>query len=373
MYSRAVHKEVPELSNAERTVYTGTDGCFNVPRNDGFLQEYELSHSRTIRWNDGSTTDATSYVSGTHYGCGVADRCHWVASGIPDDITLTGKTADGLEVYEENITPEDLAAMKTGTPNSDFSFEGISSLHDLYWALPRYDEANIPTPEAFMKNHPAFYVKDPLGRYLFYRAEQYGPMVECGKPVIYLYPEQEQDVSVQVEPTGGFTVTDPQYGENGWFVRATPTSDIYNYANGKTYPYLFWEGHGADYERPERGFVVAQAEVPQLLREKLMALGLNEKESDDFREFWEPKLMQSPYVFVTFVDQPTFDTIAPLTVTPAPDTVIRVFMDYVPLENPIGVEPLPITTPERRGFTVVEWGGALHSNDAACPGVVLLQ
>jgi hypothetical protein len=89
-------------------------------------------------------------------------------------------------------------------------------------------------------------------------------------------------------------------------------------------------------------------------------LGLNEQESADFIEFWQPKLEVMPYAFVTFIDQPVFDQLAPLTVTPRPDKVIRVFMDYQPLNAPISVAPLTIKTPTREGFTVVEWGGALH-------------
>jgi hypothetical protein len=54
------------------------------------------------------------------------------------------------------------------------------------------------------------------------------------------------------------------------------------------------------------------------------------------------------------------DRVAPLTVVPTPDTVIRVLMDYTPLAAPISVAPLKITTPIRNGFTVVEWGGIVR-------------
>ena len=51
---------------------------------------------------------------------------------------------------------------------------------------------------------------------------------------------------------------------------------------------------------------------------------------------------------------------APLAVQPQPNTIIRVFMDFQGLDNYRQVEPLVITTPVRQGFTVVEWGGAIH-------------
>jgi len=35
-------------------------------------------------------------------------------------------------------------------------------------------------------------------------------------------------------------------------------------------------------------------------------------------------------------------------------------MDFVPLDQPIDVEPLVLRTITRKGFTVVEWGGVRH-------------
>ena len=48
---------------------------------------------------------------------------------------------------------------------------------------------------------------------------------------------------------------------------------------------------------------------------------------------------------------------APLTITPAPQTVIRVFFDSKPLDAPIQITPQQLTPKQRVGFTVVEWGG----------------
>ena len=50
---------------------------------------------------------------------------------------------------------------------------------------------------------------------------------------------------------------------------------------------------------------------------------------------------------------------AKLEGTPAPDTVIRVFMTYKPLDAPVQIQPQTLTAPERSGFTVIEWGGGL--------------
>ena len=48
---------------------------------------------------------------------------------------------------------------------------------------------------------------------------------------------------------------------------------------------------------------------------------------------------------------------AKLEVTPEPDSMLRVFMVYKPLETAIEIEEPTIEPFERTGFTVVEWGG----------------
>ena len=81
------------------------------------------------------------------------------------------------------------------------------------------------------------------------------------KPVIYLYPEEVTDVTVQLDYSGKLTCTYPAY-ENGW------------------------------------------------------------------------------------------------TVTPAPDSILRVFMAWQPLEAPVDIPAQTLPAFERHGFALVEWGGA---------------
>ena len=65
----------------------------------------------------------------------------------------------------------------------------------------------------------------------------------------------------------------------------------------------------------------------------------------------------NPYNLIAFQTTAHTDH-ARLTVVPAPDTVLRVFMAWKPLERPVELPPQTLTAPERTGFTLVEWGGA---------------
>ncbi|MFA5948603.1 MAG: hypothetical protein WC806_06625 [Candidatus Gracilibacteria bacterium] len=182
---------------------------------------------------------------------------------------------------------------------------------------------------------------------------------EMGKPVIYLYPEKTTKVSVNVQPQAGISVSVPEIGK-GWNVIASPNGKLLNSTDLKTYPYLFWEGFASTFVRPSEGFVVEKKGIINFFDEKLAILGLNNKEIVDFKEYWIPKLEKDPYYFITFVPQKEFNKYAPLTITPTPDTIIRVFFDYQGLSEKKVVTEQKLEKRERKGFSVIEWGGRLY-------------
>ncbi len=181
------------------------------------------------------------------------------------------------------------------------------------------------------------------------------------KPVIYLYPEEKTEISVTLDYNGTLTVTEPEYGE-GWSVTASPDGTITT-ADGSVYPYLFWEGErDFEYDITE-GFCVKGEDTAQFLSEKLAFLGLSESERAEFCEFWLPHMEKNAYNVITFRGEDYTDN-AVLDIDPLPDTVIRVFMTYAPSDEYIEIAPQALeAAPERSGFTVVEWGGAIIRKD----------
>ena len=127
------------------------------------------------------------------------------------------------------------------------------------------------------------------------------------KPVIYLYPEAETDVTVRLDYVGDLTCTYPAY-DGAWRVAAAPDGTLTD-ESGQTYRYLYWEG--------------------------------TDNVQYDFSEG-----------FCAYTDA------AKLTITPQPDTLLRVFMAWKPLTSAVEIAPQTLTAPERTGFTAVEWGGA---------------
>ncbi|WP_052596439.1 hypothetical protein [Aureispira sp. CCB-QB1] len=177
------------------------------------------------------------------------------------------------------------------------------------------------------------------------------------KPVIYLYPETTQDINVKVHFAGVLTHTYPKYNlSTGWNVSATPDGMLTEQTTGKDFSYLFWEGQSPFQYTLDKGFVVKGTEVADFLDEKLALMGLNRREATDFVSYWLPELEKNRFNLIHFSTE-EYTQNARLEITPAPESLIRVFMVYQPLEAPIDIPTQELQRTSRKGYTVVEWGG----------------
>lgn len=332
--------------------WTGAEQGFLLVGDDGRALWYDLvlpfwdedaqgtSSVPEIAWMDSGRYNTETYLKGEVGGCGFISMTN-VLDEAPVDIVGTGYAVNDADViiYE----PEDYTAAAY-----DDEYATYEVMHD------------GATREEFASIHPLFFYKDAFERWIQFTSTEVTPAGECGKPVIYLYPEETTDISVEVAPLGGFTKTEPAYGE-GWRVTAHPDGRLVNSADGETYPYLFWEGRGGIYAAPSDYWVVPQEDVHEFLVDTLAELGLNEQETADFLEFWEPRMQAAPYYKIGFYGTMFMNAIAPLTLSTEPETLVRILMDYAPLTEPVPSHPpvLP-ATPEREGFTVIEWGGVIR-------------
>jgi len=174
------------------------------------------------------------------------------------------------------------------------------------------------------------------------------------KPVIYLYPETETEVSVKLDYNGRLTCTYPAY-KDGWTVTAAPDGTLTD-ANGQTYNYLYWEGETYAQYDLSKGFCVKGEDTAAFLEGALEQLGLTRREANEFIVYWLPLMEQNPYNIISFQTGLYTDN-AKLMVDPAPDTLIRVFMAWQASDTIVELPEQELSAPERIGFTVVEWGG----------------
>ncbi|MBP6859745.1 MAG: hypothetical protein KBC69_03960 [Candidatus Magasanikbacteria bacterium] len=349
-----VKAEVPVFSDPKfGTVFTSAvTGGFYIHGPDGTRAAYALvpdffnptSSQAQIVWNDGSW-NAYEYMYGDQGGCGAMNYISVVTSSditVASNLEIVGKNSKGDAIYE--LKDKNHRLLKTFYESAYFPQESGYKVS--------YEE--------FVTLKPIIFWVDPFGRLIKMQNKRFIIPAECGKPVIYLYPEKTTTVSVKVEPKGGMTVSDPFYN-GGWRVQAEPNGQLTELKSGQKYPYLFWEGSGDVYQTPKRGFMIKREEVAREIPQKLQQLGLNQNEIKDFMEFWYPRMQAKPYYFVTFLGTQQMNELAPLTVTPVPDSVVRILMDFTPLDQPYSVEPLYLgTIPQRKGFTVIEWGGVIR-------------
>lgn len=182
------------------------------------------------------------------------------------------------------------------------------------------------------------------------------------KPVIYLYPETDTECYVSLDLQGYLTCTYPSYNEDyGWHVVAHPDGTITNIENDREYDYLFWEGECDVPDSFNNAVCVRGCDTAQFLEDYLEACGLTYSEMDDFISFWLPRMEGNEYNLISFPAE-EYEEMASLNVSPAPDTVIRVYMVFMPLNEEVQIpEEQQLVWPssvERAGFTVVEWGGS---------------
>ena len=121
------------------------------------------------------------------------------------------------------------------------------------------------------------------------------------------------------------------------------------------YPYLFYECDSYFPQETNEGFIVEDKSAIDFLEEKLKILGLNDKEMTDFITYWLTTFLANKLSLCNFQNETFFDLIK-FNVTP--DTLIRIFLSIKKLDSPIEIKEQKLEHVERKGFTVVEWGGS---------------
>lgn len=176
------------------------------------------------------------------------------------------------------------------------------------------------------------------------------------KPVIYLYPETPIECDLRVIFDGELICTYPEHGTNGWQNFVAHPDGTLVFPDGKQYYCLFWEGMADTEYDFSKGFCVAGEDTAAFLEWALAEQGLSAREANEFIIYWLPRMQNNAYNLISFQTKAYTDS-AVLEINPAPDSLLRVFMAYMPLSEAVEIEPQTFEPFERKGFCVVEWGG----------------
>jgi len=175
------------------------------------------------------------------------------------------------------------------------------------------------------------------------------------KPAVYLYPTKTSEIEVKIDVNGFITKAEPNY-LTGWKVTAGPNGLI-----DSKFDYLFYETQLNKLELPKEGWIVKYSNLENWFDQNLPKVGLNKKESIQFKEYWLKELEESNYYEIKILEKSFLDENMNLIITPEPDTLIRLNFYFKPHSEKIELNEPTIETPKRNGFTVVEWGGILDN------------
>lgn len=179
------------------------------------------------------------------------------------------------------------------------------------------------------------------------------------KPIIYIYPKQEQNVKVTLGSSDKLLVSYPVYN-NGWNVLAKPDGTLIdNKTNRELYSLYYESENNVNFKIENEGFVISKDEIIPFLEEKLEILGLNPREQEEFIIYWLPILQNNNYTYIRFATNEEINNNMSLQVEPSPDTMIRVLMIFKGLEEKINVKEQTLPKVTRNGYTVVEWGATI--------------
>lgn len=296
----------------------------------------------------------TVVIDQTQSNCG----CNNEVEGAKYDLTVAMETIGSTSTLRGKVYDENYEPLVGAT--AEVEELGLSAIVDMDGL---YELKNIPEGSYTINIEAIGYGECSMRNVEIEGGKAYeaSPVQVCKalevllKPVLYLYPTESMDVSVQLDYQGQLKHTYPRY-RDGWKVKAEVDGTLID-ENGRSYYALFWEGF------PSRGLSMSNASLVagenslEFLESSLEILGLNEREANEFIMFWLPQLEDNPYNLIHFSKE-EYEQSCKLLIEPQVETVIRVMMVYRPLNVPVDFVQQELTpAPDRKGFTAVEWGG----------------
>ena len=177
------------------------------------------------------------------------------------------------------------------------------------------------------------------------------------KPIVYFYPENEMDLSINYVNEDKLLTTYPKYN-NGWDIRLNKNGTFVTDASNREYYALYFD------ELPNykcsfgEGFYVNKDNAINFLEEKMDFIGYTNREVDEFMMYWLPILESNKHSLVYFEQTEERNEECPLIFSTNPDTLIRTIIHIKKVDGEVNIPEQQLKHYDRKGFVVTEWGGA---------------
>ena len=177
------------------------------------------------------------------------------------------------------------------------------------------------------------------------------------KPILYLYPEKEMNITVNFDKEELLTTTYPKFNKE-WNVLVKPDGSIYE--KGNYYYALYWEENRIKNCDFKDGFYVEKDDAIKFLEDKLTTLGLNDKERNEFIMYWLPKLEENDKSIVHFDLTDELQKENEMIINPKPDSILRIHINVKKVNKKTNIKEQKLPTFKRSGYTAIEWGGTIY-------------
>ena len=178
------------------------------------------------------------------------------------------------------------------------------------------------------------------------------------KPVLYLYPKQQANVTVTFKHPENLLTTYPKY-ETSWEVTANPDGSIYD-KNNKYYYALYWDEKNTTKETFTEGFYVTKENAIEFLETTLTKIGLTRREQNEFIMYWLPILEKNEKSIVNYTLTEERQKENELIIEPKPDSLLRIVINIKQVDKKVNIKEQTLPTFTRKGYTAVEWGGCIY-------------
>jgi len=172
------------------------------------------------------------------------------------------------------------------------------------------------------------------------------------KPNIYIYPQEDIDISLSLEfPQGGEVVQSTPAYNDGWFVHVESSGKI-----DHKYNYLFYEAAQPDVWQSAIGWCVAKESLAEFFHNNMQSYNFATNEMADFIDYWVPRLANYDFYIIYPQNDKIIKEVIKLNFSMQPENLNRLYYVITGKTEFKVIEAPSITAFPRDGFTVVEWG-----------------
>jgi preprotein translocase subunit SecA len=113
---------------------------------------------------------------------------------------------------------------------------------------------------------------------------------------------------------------------------------------------------------PNNGIFINSENLSEELKSSTEKLGLNSFESEEFVNYWTPRLtdLNKKYIFFSILDREEKERTDHVEISPKPDTFIQFIAYFKGFDEKFDTNEFVYPEKqERKGFTAIEWGGVI--------------